>query len=89
VSWHVVQISVIPASALCFACLPATSGYTLPTGGLAWQEVQFASVKGDPAWWHVVQSGAEESGEVPVTAWQVEQFPSNPACVTWVWAGSR
>ena len=68
-SWHVVQISVIPASALCFACLPAMFGYAAGeveglSGGVAWQEVQFASVKGDPAWWHVVQSGAEESGEV-------------------------
>jgi hypothetical protein len=31
-------------------------------------------MSGDPAWWQVVQSGALEFGEVPVTAWQVWQL---------------
>jgi len=43
----------------------APAGAT-PFGGLAWQEVQLRAVSGD-ATWHVVHSGAAETGDVPVT----------------------
>jgi hypothetical protein len=64
------------------ACVPATLGNDVPEGGSTWQEAQFPTVSGDPAVWHAVQSGACESGEVPVTAWQALQVESNPACAT-------
>jgi hypothetical protein len=65
-------------------------GYVVPAGGSAWQEVQSRRVSGDPPVWHVVHRGAEEIGEVPVTAWQ-EAHPAgngslNVAPVTPVWA---
>ena len=71
-------------------CAPAMFGYVVPAGGSAWQEVQSRSVSGDPPVWHVVHRGAEEIGEVPVTAWQ-EAHPAgngslNVAPVTPVWA---
>jgi hypothetical protein len=50
-------------------------GKTVPMGGLAWQEVQFAKLVGVPAWWQVMQVGADTMGEaVPVCAWQVLQL---------------
>jgi hypothetical protein len=64
-------------------------GYVVPAGGLAWHDVQLIDVSGDPAVWQVTQVGADESGEVPVTAWQVLQLPSKPARFTPVWPAAR
>jgi hypothetical protein len=36
-----------------------------------------------------VHNGAEDKGELPVTAWQALQLASNPACTTAVWAVLR
>ena len=74
---------------MCLGCVPATFGNADPVGGLTWQEVQLVSVSGDPAVWHTVQSGAEESGEVPDTAWQTAQPVVNPVGVTAVCAAPR
>jgi hypothetical protein len=49
---------------------------------LAWQELQLSAVSGEPAVWHVVHSGTPETGDVPVTAWQLPQFAVNVVLVT-------
>jgi hypothetical protein len=51
--------------------------------------VQLTSVSGDPAVWHTLQAGADDSGEAPVTAWHTWQPVLNPVCVTAVWAVPR
>jgi len=92
--WQVLQEIGVPApfKAMCTAWAPAMFGYAAPVpppGGLAWQEVQFVSVSGDPAVWHTVHSGAVETGEVPVTAWQFEQLLVKVDCVAWKWVLSK
>ena len=66
------------AKASCFPCTPAMLGNALPVGGFVWHEVQFVWVRGEPAWWQTVQSGALE-GDVPLTAWHMEQVLSKVA----------
>ena len=54
-----------------------------------WQERQvpgpFPASRGEAAWWHTLQSGAPDTGEVPATAWQDAQSAVNWAWVTVVW----
>ena len=80
--WHEAHTFDTPGSALCLACAPATLGNVVPDGGSPWQEAQFTTVNGDPAAWQTVQTGAVESGELPVTAWQTRQLASKPAWFT-------
>lgn len=92
--WHVLHEIGVPAAfrATCAACAPAMFGYAAPTpplGGLAWQEAQPVRVRGDPAAWQTVHSGAEETGEAPVTAWQFEQLFVKAVCVAWKWVLSK
>jgi hypothetical protein len=66
------QATGVPATfkAMCVACAPATFGYAAveaSPGGFAWQEVQFVTSLGS-VMWQEVQSGAPETGDVPVTA---------------------
>jgi hypothetical protein len=61
----------------------------VPVGGLAWHDVQLSAVSGDPAVWQVAHAGANENGDVPVTAWQVAQLPEKPAELTVVCAVAR
>jgi hypothetical protein len=67
--------------------VPATFGYAVvvPFGGFAWHDVQFVTFLGS-AMWHEVQRGAPETGEVPVTAWQLPQFDVKDAVVVCVCA---
>jgi len=90
--WQVSQSIGLNAlsKAICAACAPGMLGYAAPAGappdgGLAWQEVQLSAVSGDAATWHVAHSGALETGDVPVTAWQIPQFGVNVAEVIEVW----
>jgi hypothetical protein len=73
--------------------LPATFGYVAPDGGSPWHEVQLSDVSGEPVWWHTVQRGATEFGEMPVTAWHAEQSVLNLvwSVVVWVapWKGTE
>ena len=70
---------------MCAECAPATFGYAVepPVGGFPWHEVQFVTPRGSEMW-HVVQSGAPDTGDVPVTAWQLPQSDVNDAVVACV-----
>jgi hypothetical protein len=74
-----------PFKAMCAECVPPTFGYAVaaPFGGFAWHEVQSVTSLGS-AMWHEVQSGAPETGDVPVTAWQLPQFDVKDAVVACV-----
>ncbi|PJB30842.1 MAG: hypothetical protein CO109_13145 [Deltaproteobacteria bacterium CG_4_9_14_3_um_filter_65_9] len=78
--WQVSQAIGVPApfKAMCAAWAPATFGYedAAPLGGFAWQETQLIAVSGDPAMWHVWQTGPDLV-EVPETSWQTLQLEEN------------
>jgi hypothetical protein len=87
--WQVSQEIGVPApfKAMCFECAPPTFGYAVeaPLGGFAWHEVQFVTSLGS-VMWQEVQSGAPETGDVPVTAWQFPQSDVKDAVVACVCA---
>lgn len=90
--WHVAHATGVPGfvalfRARCLAWAPATLGNAVvaPEGGFAWHEVQFVTLLGSETW-HEVQRGAPETGDAPVTAWQVPQFAVKVAEVVWVCA---
>jgi hypothetical protein len=60
---------VVLSRARCSVCAPSAFGYAVvvPPGGFAWHELQFVISLGSEMW-HEVQSGAPDTGDVPVTA---------------------
>ena len=82
--WQVLQDTGVPEpfNARCPECVPAIFGYVDPVGGSPWQEVQFFVVRGFEEAkfvWQDAQLGAADTGEVPVSEWQVEQLPKSIA----------
>ena len=69
--WQAAHWLVTLTRALCLAWLPARFGAAAPFGGLLWQDVQFLTVRGDPAVWQVEQ--ARPTPPPSVAPWQSTQ----------------